>query len=123
MPATQRKRPQDYTGREAQRLAKERDEANARAAELSMVTAAEIEAEKDEVIDLTLPPEPEDRVPDGVEVGGVEVNQATRKVTINTDLPDTTYGHGNTRSFEAGRTYIISKDWADHLDRLGFVHH
>lgn len=119
MPATQRKRPQDYTGREAQRLAKERDEANARQAEIAMATAAEAEAERDEVIDYTQPDEPED----AVEVGPVELTPATRKVTINTDLDDTTYGHGNTRSFKAGSTYIISKDWADHLDSKGFVHH
>lgn len=118
MPTT-RKRPQDYTGREALRLAKERDEASARAAEISMATAAEAEAKRDEVIDLTKEPEPQDQV----EVGAVEVVQATRRVTMNTTLEQTTYGHGNTRTLEEGVTYILPKDWADHLDRLGFVYH
>lgn len=121
---TQRKRPQDYTGREAQRLAKERDEANARAAEISMATAeAEERARIDEVIDFTKP-EPQETVSgEGVELGEVQVLPATRKVTMNTTLEQTTYGHGNTRTLEEGRTYILPRDWADHLDRLGFVHH
>lgn len=119
----QQARPQDYTGRQREKGAKERDEASKREAEITMATAAaEREAIENEVIDLS---EPE--AADQVETGAVEVLPATRKITMNTTLEDTTYGHTpqgpNTMTLEEGRTYILPREHADHLDRLGFVHH
>jgi hypothetical protein len=119
----QQARPQDYTGRQREAGAKARDEASKREAEITMATAkAEREAIENEVIDLTEP------APTGdVETAPVEVLSATRKVVMNTTLEDTTYGRGphgpNTMTLEEGRTYILPREHADHLDRLGFVHH
>lgn len=120
----QQARPQDYTGRQREQGAKARDEAAKREAEITMATAqAEREAIENEVIDLSVPA-PQDAV---VETGPVEVLPATRKVVMNTTLEDTTYGHTaagpNTLTLEEGRTYILPREHADHLDRLGFVHH
>jgi hypothetical protein len=119
----QQARPQDYTGRQREAGAKARDEQTKRETEITMATArAEREAVENEVIDLTVP-EPADTV----ETGPVEVLPATRKITMNTTLEDTTYGRGahgpNTMTLEEGRTYILPREHADHLDRLGFVHH
>lgn len=118
----QQARPQDYTGRQREKGVKERDESAKRDTEITMATAqAEQEAIRDEVIDLSAEPT------GLVETGPVEVLAATRKVTMNTTLEDTTYGHGphgpNTMTLEEGRTYILPREHADHLDRLGFVHH
>lgn len=116
MPPT-RRRPQDFTGKEADRLAKERDEAAARDAnELTMVQAAEREV-KAEVVDYVAPPkapEPE---------GPVQVRQPHRTVRINTDLQQVSYGAGTSYDFEAGRSYKLPADFADHLDKQGFVWH
>lgn len=119
----QQARPQDYTGRQREVGAKARDEAAKRDAEITMATAAaEREAIENEVIDLSVP-EPKD----AVETGPVEVLPSTRKVVMNTTLEDTTYGRGphgpNTMTLEEGRTYILPREHADHLDKLGFVHH
>lgn len=113
---TQRRRPQDFTGREADRLAKERDEAAERAAnELTMVQSAEREV-KSEVVDYATP---ELSKP----AGPVEVRQPYRTVRINTDLEQVTYGAGHHYDFEQGRTYKLPTDFADHLDAKGFVWH
>lgn len=114
----QQARPQDYTGRVRDEGAKKRDAEAKRANEISMATAEAEAAELDEVIDLTAPPAAAE-----VETGPVEVLPATRKVTMNQTLEQTTYGHGNTATLEEGRTYVLKREWADHLDRLGFVHH
>ena len=116
MPTT-RRRPQDFTGKEADRLAKERDEAAVRAAdELTMVQSAEREANS-EVVDYAAPPaapQPQD---------SVQVRQPHRTVRINTDLQQVAYGKGTSYDFEAGRTYKLPTDFADHLDSKGFVWH
>jgi hypothetical protein len=112
-----RRRPQDFTGREADRLAKERDEAaQERAAEITMTQQAQAEV-KGEVVDYVSPPSaPEPS-------GPVEVRQPHRTVRINTDLEKVTYGAGTSYDFEAGRTYKLPSDFADHLDDKGFVWH
>lgn len=112
-----RKRPQDYTGTQIARLNKERDEAAQRDAEITMATAEAEAAKLDEVVDLT--PQPANEV----DAAPVEVADATRKITMNTTLEQTTYGAGNTRDLKEGVTYILPKAWADHLDAKGFVHH
>lgn len=117
MPPT-RRRPQDFTGREADRLAKERDAAAARdAAELTMITQAEQEEKDETVVDYV------ERPQEAQPSGPVEVRQPHRTVRINMDLEKVTYGAGNHYDFEAGRTYRLPSDLADHLDAKGFVWH
>lgn len=118
MPPT-RRRSQDYTGSQADKLAKERDEAAAaRAAEITMTQQATEQA-KEEVVDYVSPPQ--DEAP--VAQHSVEVRQPYRTVRINSDLEQVTYGAGNHYDFERGRTYKLPADFADHLDRQGFVWH
>ena len=114
-------RPQDFTGREAARLAKERDDDQARrSAELAMATAAEAEA-KEELVDLTeaAPPPAENPEPSGE----VEVRRPHRVIRVNSTIEQMTFGHGNTYDFEAGRQYKVPADLADHLEAKGFVWH
>lgn len=116
----QQARPQDFTGREAARLAKERDEAQAaRVEEIAMATAAEEEAAQ-ETVDLTVPPPPPP-APEGS--GEIEVKRPHRVIRVNSDIEDMTFGHGNTYSFEQGRSYKVPADLADHLEAKGFVWH
>lgn len=118
----QQARAQDYTGKQREAAAKERDEQAKRASEISMATAEAEAAERAEVVDLSEPNRPVE-----VETGPVEVEAATRRVTMNTTLENTTFGRNeygpNTLTLEEGRTYILPKAHADHLDRQGFVHH
>src|SRR5258708_7871223 len=102
--ATTRRRPQDFTGREADRLAKERDEASVRdAAQLTMVMQAEQDEKAHEVIALPVPPAPPEP-----ELGAVvEVKQPYRTVRINSTLDQMTFGAGNHYDFEQGRTYKL----------------
>jgi hypothetical protein len=124
-PATrqrQAKRPQDYTGRERDRLAAEHaEETKRRAEEVAMVTQAEAEAAENEVTDLTTPT-PAPQAPQEPS-GPVEVRKPHRVIRVNSDLEDMTYGHGNTYNFKAGQQYKVPADVANHLDRLGFVWH
>lgn len=114
---TQRRRAQDYTGKQADQLAKERDEAAERNAnELTMVQAAQREV-KSEVVDYVSPPAP------AAADGPVEVKHPTRTVRIKENLEQVTFGAGKHYDFEAGRTYKLPTEFADHLDRLGFVWH
>lgn len=114
---TQRKRPQDLTGRQTEALARQRDEDASRAAEISMATAAaEREELENTVIDLTAKPEVQD-------TGPVEIASPTRRVRVTEDLEDTIFGHGNFYTLKAGQQYVLPREFADHLDRLGFVYH
>jgi len=113
---TQRRRAQDFTGKEADRLAKERDEAAVeRAAEITMAQDAAREV-KSEVVDYVTPKAVEPSA-------AVEVRQPYRTVRIKEDMKDVTYGAGKHYDFEAGRTYKLATDFADHLDGKGFVWH
>lgn len=119
MPARTR-RPQDYTGRQADELAAKRDQEKAdRAEELSMITQAEVDhAALDEVIDLTEKPAP--AVATSAEI---VTRSPKRKVRVNTDLENTTFGHGNHYNLKVGQQYMLPTDFADHLEKLGFVWH
>lgn len=117
MPARTR-RPQDYTGREADKLAAQRDAAAAaRAQEITMISETEAEP-TDDIIDLTEPPEPP-----VVTTAEVEVRSPKRKVRVNTDLENMTFGHGNNYNLAAGQQYMLPSEVADHLEKLGFVWH
>lgn len=123
--ATQRRRPQDFTGREADRLAKARDQdAARREAELTMASQAEAAAKEAEVVDYSEPPSKAAPAADEPQLGeSVEVKAPYRTVRINTDLEQVTYGAGNHYDFEAGRRYNLPTDLAQHLDEKGFVWH
>jgi hypothetical protein len=119
MPARAAKRPQDFTGQQAEKLAKQRDaDAAARADEITMIREAEDEELENTVFDLTAPAAPKEIVPTEI-----VIKPPNRTVKINSDLENTTFGAGNHYNLRAGGTYKLPTDFADHLDRLGFVWH
>jgi hypothetical protein len=118
--AAQRKRAADFTGRQAQDLAAaSAEELKKREGEIALRTQADLVA-KSEIVDLTGNGVVD--ITDEVEAAAaVEVSNPTRKILVREDLTDVTIGFGNSYSFEAGRTYIVPKHVADHLEAQGYV--
>jgi len=136
-PRTQGKRPADYTGLQSERLAQakaaeQQDAAN----RMALLTAQQV-AESDQLVDYTGSGEPLPQV----EVKTVEVNAPYRTIRVNSKIEDMTYGRevldpgdlnadpprppimgSITRyTFEEGRPYRVTKEMADHLNRLGYL--
>lgn len=120
MPKTQ-SRAGDFTGRERDRLAKEKaDEIAARAAELSMMQAAQPTLE--DTVDLQPKPKEEPKVE--VETLEVEiVEDRVMEFRVNESLENVTIGYGNTYDFVEGQRYRAPKSIYDYLDKKGFVWH
>lgn len=132
----QRKRPTDLTGKQTEELNEklkvERAEAASRVA---MVTAAR-EVESNEIVDYF--PESDKPLPQ-LEVREVEVNDPGRIIRVNTDIDKMVFGRevvdpGDMTAgrpaimgpikfwdFKEGQAYRVSKDMAEHLDRLGYL--
>ena len=111
-----KKRPGDITGRQAEILAEQnKEELKQRSQEMSLINAAAQE-ERKEIVSLL----PEKQA---IQSGQVEVDVPTRTFRVNTTLENMTYGHGNTYTFEEGRTYKATKDLYDHLEEKGYLWH
>jgi hypothetical protein len=132
-----RKRAQDFTGRQAEKLAEERRVQQQESAQrVAMVTAVANE-ELNEIVDYTgtgLPVRT-------AEVIEVEVNTPYRMVRTNQDIENLTWGREvldpgdmtidpprapvmgglRTYNFKQGQQVKIDKDLADHLDSHGFL--
>lgn len=100
------------TGRKAALQAEAHaEELKARAAQMSTVTVA-----------ADVDPEPDFDAP-VVDVGDVEVDTPMKRLRVNTDLEDFTYGIGTNYAFYRGQTYSVPTPLWEHLERLGYVWH
>jgi hypothetical protein len=118
---TAKARPADLTGARAEALRNERaEELKAREGEISLINAR-AEQERKEPVDLSNGPGPQ---PQEIESSGtVEVQKATKKLRVNTDLESVTIGRGNHWDFETGREYVVPAYVYDHLEEKGYVWH
>lgn len=136
-PRTQGKRPADFTGLQSERLqeAKAAEQAD-NAKRMAMITAVAQE-ENNTLVDYTGSGEPLPQV----ELKAVEVNAPYRTIRVNSKIEDMTYGRevldpGDFKAdpprppimgaitrytFEEGRSYRVTKDMAEHLNRLGYI--
>lgn len=110
MPPTQRKPAGDFTGRQAEKLAEQKQaELAERAGSISTINPIP------EVISTIQEPE---RVE-----SPVRVKTATVRFKVNTDLDDVTIGQGNIFTFKRGETYTASRHVYDHLEEKGLIYH
>lgn len=108
--AARTKNPRDVTGRKAAIMAEAHaEELKARAKQMSTVTAA---------VDV----EPDADGPE-ISVGDVEVGTPTKKLRVNTDVEDLTFGAGTNYSFYRGQTYSVPAALWEHLEEKGLVWH
>jgi hypothetical protein len=142
-PRNQRKRPGDLTGTQGQKLAQERDEAQAQA--LAEAAAAKVEDRTtalNTVVDYTKggrPPAEVEEVDTPLEPQPTSV-----RIRVNYPIEDMTFGREvispaefdeegrltkapvlgglNTYDFEEGVQYDVSPDLARHLKSLGYVY-
>lgn len=118
--ATQRRPPSDYTGRQREKLLKEKEEViQTRQAELAMATAATRAAEADEVVDYSKPAQ-QVMDEDGVVTFVEPMNKTIR---VNATIEQMTFGAGNNYDFYEGRQYTVPAAVADHLEELGYIWH
>ena len=115
-------RPQDFTGQQKTKLAKEHaDEQAQRAGEMALITAAEERAKETEVTDLT-GQEPvildQDEV---IELDTVETREAPTRLIRALDDFSPTIGAGNHYEFEVGKKYRVPAAVATHLEEKGLV--
>lgn len=136
-PRTQGKRPADFTGLQSERLQAERAAEQQDAANRMALLTAQQQIESNVLVDYTGSGEP---LP-VAEVKPAEVNSPYRTIRVNSKIEDMTYGrevldpgdlNGDpprppimgsiTRyTFEEGRPYRVTKEMADHLNRLGYL--
>lgn len=110
-----KKPPTDLTGHKAEQLAKEHAEELAkRAEELALATAAQNEANENEVIDAT---QSVPVVVDEVETV-TEDEDDTEVIRVADDMQQVTIGD-HTYDFVAGRKYKVPRPAAAHLRSLG----
>jgi hypothetical protein len=142
---TQHKSPRDFTGIRGEQLAKEAAQRKAQERnELDEALAVEAEVKRTTEVDYSS----HRRAPQEVEVDGemtveeVEVSVPTRRIRVNDDIQDMTFGKsvladavykdgvmvsppllGGLRqyNFERGRWYTVDKELADHLEFLGYL--
>lgn len=111
----------DVTGRQREKMIQDNAEAlAARAAEMSLATAAKEIKDATEVVDLTKPSAP--TVIDEVESVGVELADDTVVVRVAENIQDMTIGAGNHWSFQTGKKYKVPKNVADHLKEKGYLY-
>jgi len=145
----QTKRAGDVTGRNADKLAEQKQaELAARQGEISMINA-QAAVRDEETVDLTSgpvaqPPVVEQADQDKVaarasqpaETGGVEVVEEpevevrdvevapqVREFRVNEDLENVTIGQGTNFNFYEGKKYRAASHIYDHLEEKGFIWH
>ncbi len=132
-----RKRPADFTGRKTEQLQEDRKAEIIEASQRIALVNAELAEEKDEIVDYTHSGEP---LPE-VKVQKAEVNTPYRMIRVNSDITDMTYGREvldpgdfaanppraprmgsmNMYTFKEGQLYRVTKEVAEHLERLGYI--
>jgi hypothetical protein len=131
----QRKRPTDLTGKKTEELNEALKVERAEAAQhTAMVNAARVE-ESNEVIDYSGSDKPLPQL----ESREIEVNEPLRIIRVNTDIDQMVFGRqvvdpGDMEkgrppimgpitfwNFKEGQAYRVSKDMAEHLQRLGYL--
>lgn len=114
----------DFTGKvKEQGTAAHAKEIEERASQMSMATAS-IEADKEEVIDLTAPkPAPEAESVGDVEVSPITVEDDLVNFRVNTTMEQVTIGAGNHYDFVEGQQYRAPRWVYKHLDEKGVVYH
>ncbi len=142
---TQQKNPRDFTGLRGQQLAKE---AAAKKAQERSDIELELEAEAERKRTTEVDYSTHRQAPQEVEVDGevvieeVSVEVPTRRIRVNDDIQDMTFGKSilsdavikdgvvvqparigglNNYNFERGRWYTVDRDLADHLEFLGYL--
>lgn len=117
--ATQRAKPQDFTGRQRQKLAEQHAEVvRAREDQIAMAQVAQAELD-DSVHDVV-----GDRQVTEEVNGEVRYVEAPAKVIrVNSTIEDMTFGVGNIYTFQEGQQYRVPADLAKYLDDLGYVWH
>lgn len=114
-------KPQDHTGRQRQKLAKDHaDDLALRADEISLMNAIQVEKDANEVVDLT-EAQPKVTVLDEVESQGVSLADEFEVISVVDDIEQMTFGVGNHLSFKAGKKYRVTKAVANHLREKGYV--
>lgn len=122
MAARGTKKSNDYTGRQAEKLAAEKAEEKAtRAKEMAMITAEEQREFDEQVHDLTVTPDAPTIVDDVVEIGVVMADDSV-VVRVAEDVENMTFGYGNTYSFKAGGKYKVPVGVSDRLADLGLLY-
>lgn len=116
-------KPNDFTGKERERLAEENAEAIAlRAAEMSLATAEADAKKANEIIDATKPNlDAAQIVVDEIETVEVGLADEFEVISVVDDIQDMTFGAGNFFSFERGKKYQVTTALANHLREKGYV--
>ena len=110
MPPSQRKPAGDFTGRQAEKLAEQKQaELAERAGSISTINPIPEAIVNSQGSDEVAAP--------------VRVKSATVRFKVNTDLEDVTIGQGNIFTFKRGETYTASRHVYDHLEEKGLVWH
>lgn len=133
-PRTQRKRPADFTGIQAEKLGQELKEQQEEAAQNMAMVGASKAAAHEGIISHT----GADTTP-GIESMPVEINDPYRTMMVNTPIENMTYGkeivdpgdpengippllgEPTNYNFEPGQKYRERKDLVEHLERLGYI--
>lgn len=136
-PRTQGKRPADFTGLQSERLQQSKAAEQQDAATRMALLTAQQKIESETLVDYTGSGEP---LPEAV-VKKAEVSSPYRTIRVNSKIEDMTYGRevldpgdldadpprppimgAITRyTFEEGRPYRVTREMADHLNRLGYL--
>lgn len=139
-PANQRKSGSDFTGRQTEQLNEAKKVEKREASDRMAMVAAELEEEKNTIIDLT---DPENPVVE-VKVRKVEVTSPKRTIRTNCDLPQVTWGrkvidpgvfdHDDPSKnrppimgpmmmydLKEGQQYVVPKEFAEHLNERGYL--
>lgn len=114
MAVTKRANPRDVTGARAAQLADQHaPELAQRAGQLTTLTAPSA-AQYDEY-DYDAGPQ--------VTVGEVSVDVPMRKMRVNDDVEQMTFGYGTSYDFQRGITYTVPVALYNHLEEIGLVYH
>jgi hypothetical protein len=114
------KNPADVTGRKRDELAaKNVEEIQKRAEEMSLATAEAAVKLETEVIDATTPGRPTVIVDAVTTVGKAEADNV--EIRVISDIENMTFGAGNNYTFKAGQKYLVNKLLAEHLKEKGYV--
>lgn len=118
----ERKRSNDFTGRQAAQLAAAAAEEQAvRAQEVAMMTAQQQQEFDDAIHDMTVTPQAPTVLDEVVEIG-VTMGDGSVVVRVAEDIDNMTYGHNNNYTFKAGGKYRVPQGVADRLGDLGLLY-
>ena len=122
MVARTTKKQNDFTGRQAAKLAEEHAEEQKQKAETTAMMTAKAEREfEDQILDMTEQPSAPTVVDEVIEVG-VEMADESIVVRLAEDVENMTYGHGNNYTFKAGGKYKVPVPVANRLQSLGLLY-